>query len=63
MLYGEDTKKVTNPLPPTDNNGKTYASIRAASIPTDGSIFKASYPGNSAYAKADSKVQSYSIKY
>jgi hypothetical protein len=63
MLYGEDTQKVTNPLPPTDNDGKTYASIRALSIPSDGCIFKASYPGNSIYAKASSKIQTYSLKY
>ena len=63
ILYGEDAKKVTNPLPPTDNNGNTYASIRAASKPSDGCIFKASYPGDSVYANADSKVQSYSVKY
>jgi len=63
MLYGEDTKKVTNPLPPTDDNGNIYTSIRAAFMPTDGCIFKASYPGNSVYANADSKVQSYSIKH
>jgi hypothetical protein len=60
MLYGEDNQKVTNPLPPTDNQGKTYASIRAPPIPSGGWIFQAYYPGNSIYSSVSTALISYS---
>jgi hypothetical protein len=59
MLYGVESHKVTNPLPPTDNNGRTYASVLAPSIASDGWIFQAYYPGNSVYDKANSSLESY----
>lgn len=61
MLYYVDSQKVIN-LPPTNNEGKSYASILAPSIPSDGWIFQAYYTGDSVHAKATSLVQSYSTK-
>jgi hypothetical protein len=60
MLYGPNAHRVTNPLPATDDKGKTYASIIAPSIVTEGWMFQAYYTGNSVYAKANSPLASYS---
>jgi hypothetical protein len=60
MLYGEDIQKVTNPLPPTDSEGKTYASVLAPSTALHGWIFQAHYPGNSIYSSVNSTLGSYS---
>lgn len=62
MLYGVNSQKVTNPLPPTDNKGKTYASVLAPPVASDGWIFQAYYTGDSIYARTTSPVQSYSTK-
>jgi hypothetical protein len=58
-LYGEDNQKVTNPLPPTDGQGKTYASVRAPPIASGGWIFQAFFPGNSIYASVNTPMGSY----
>ena len=59
ILYGVENHKVTNPLPPTDNNGRTYASVLAPPVASDGWIFQAYFPGNSVYDKANSSLDSY----
>jgi hypothetical protein len=60
MLYGVDNQKTPNPLPPTDSEGKTYASILAPPIASNGWIFWAHYAGNSIYSKTRSPLGSYS---
>ena len=59
VIYGEDIQKVTNPLPPTDSKGKTYASVLAPATASDGWIFQAFYSGDSMYSGANSTLESY----
>ncbi|MGE5661667.1 MAG: hypothetical protein ACM3X1_05415 [Ignavibacteriales bacterium] len=44
MLYGINAQKVTIPLQPKDNEGKTYASALAPSIASDGWLLQVYSP-------------------
>jgi hypothetical protein len=55
-----DDNKLTNILPPTNNDGKTYTSIIASSVTSDAWTYQARYSGNSIYDRADSPIKTYS---